>query len=139
MSFCSCRDCPSGSDGKASAYNAGDLGSVPGSRRPPGEVNGNPLQYSCLENPIDQGAWQAIVHRVQRVRQDWVTSLSLSLCSCTVYPVKIMLAISVRIHNVLILGFNTQVTFDIFFNLFLLPSVLKKVSRFIFSGIVSEL
>ena len=47
----------SGSDGKASAYNAGDLGSIPGSGRFPGEGNGNPLQYSCLENPMDGGAW----------------------------------------------------------------------------------
>ena len=46
-----------GSDGKASAYNAGDLGSIPGSRRSPGEGNGNPLQYFCLENPVDGGAW----------------------------------------------------------------------------------
>ena len=48
---------PGGSDGKASAYNAGDLGSVPGSGRSPGEGNGNSLQYSCLENPVDGGAW----------------------------------------------------------------------------------
>ena len=46
-----------GSDGKASAYNAGDLGSIPGLGRSPGEGNGNPLQYSCLENPMDGGAW----------------------------------------------------------------------------------
>ena len=46
-----------GSDGKASAYNAGDPGSIPGSGRSPGEANGNPLQYSCLENPMDGGAW----------------------------------------------------------------------------------
>ena len=45
------------SDGKASAYNAGDLGSIPGSGRSPGEGNGNPFQYSCLENPMDGGAW----------------------------------------------------------------------------------
>ena len=50
-------DFPGGSDGKASAYNAGDLGSIPGSGRFPGERNGNPLQYSCLENPMDRGAW----------------------------------------------------------------------------------
>ena len=43
--------------GKVSAYNAGDLGSVPGSGISPGEGNGNPLQYSCLENPMDGGAW----------------------------------------------------------------------------------
>ena len=50
-------DFPGGSDGKASVYNAGDLGLILGSRRFPGEQNGNPLQYSCLENPMDGGAW----------------------------------------------------------------------------------
>ena len=45
------------SDGKASAYNAGDLGSIPGLGRSPGEGNGNPLQHSCLKNPMDRGAW----------------------------------------------------------------------------------
>ena len=60
------------SDGKKSAYNAGDLGSVPGSGRSPGEGNGNPLQYSCLENPMDRGAWWATVHGVPKCR----TSLS---------------------------------------------------------------
>ena len=48
---------PGGSNGKASAYSAGDSGSTPGSGRSPGEGNGNPLQYSCLENPMDGGAW----------------------------------------------------------------------------------
>ena len=47
---------PSGSDGKASARSAGDPGSIPGSGRSPGEGNGNPLQHSCLENPMDGGA-----------------------------------------------------------------------------------
>ena len=46
---------PDGSDGKASACNLGDLGSIPGVQRSPGEGNGNPLQYSCLENPMDGG------------------------------------------------------------------------------------
>ena len=50
-----------GSDGKESAYIAGDLGSIPGLGRSPGEVNANPLQYSCLENPMDRGAWRATV------------------------------------------------------------------------------
>ena len=59
---------PGGSDGKASAYNAGDLGSIPGLGRSPGEGNGNPLQYSCLENPTDRGAWQATVHAVPKSR-----------------------------------------------------------------------
>ena len=56
MSSTISKDFPGGSDGKASAYNAGDLGSIPGSGRSPGEGNGNPLQYSCLENPMDGGA-----------------------------------------------------------------------------------
>ena len=50
-------DFPSGSDSKVSVYNAGDLGSIPGSGGFSGEENGNPLQYSCLENPMDRGAW----------------------------------------------------------------------------------
>ena len=54
-------DFPGGSDGKASAYNAGDPGSIPWSGRSPGEGNGNPLQYSCLGNAMDGGAWWAIV------------------------------------------------------------------------------
>jgi len=53
-------------DGKESACNAGDLGSIPGSGRSPREGNGNPLQYSCLEKPMDRGAWQAIVHGVAK-------------------------------------------------------------------------
>ena len=53
---------PGGSDGKASACNARDLGLIPGSRKSPGEGNGNPLQHSCLENPMDRGAWWATVH-----------------------------------------------------------------------------
>ena len=46
-----------GSDSKEFAYNVGDLGLIPGSGRSPGEENGNPFQYSCLENPMDRGAW----------------------------------------------------------------------------------
>ena len=52
----------SGSDSKASAHSVGDLGSIPGLGRSPGEGNGNPLQYSCLEDSTDREAWQAIVH-----------------------------------------------------------------------------
>ena len=57
-------DFPGGSDGKASAYNAGEPGSIPGLGRSSGEGNGSPLQYSCLENPTDGGAWWATVHGV---------------------------------------------------------------------------
>ena len=53
---------PGGSEGKASACNAGDLGSIPESGRSPGEGNDYPLQFSCLENPMDRGAWRATIH-----------------------------------------------------------------------------
>ena len=59
---------PGGSEVKASAWNMGDPGSIHGSGRSPGEGNGNPLQYSCLENPMDGGAWQATVHGVAKSR-----------------------------------------------------------------------
>ena len=70
---------PGSSDGKASAYNAGDLGLNPGSGRSPGEGNGNPLQYSCLENPTDRGAWWATVHGVAK-SQTRLSNLTL-LCT----------------------------------------------------------
>ena len=57
---------PGDADAKESACNAGNLGSIPGSGRSPGEGNGNPLQYSSLENPMDKGAWQATVHGVAK-------------------------------------------------------------------------
>ena len=57
-----------GSDGKESAYNARDLGSVPGSGRSTGRGHGNPLQYSCPENPTNRGAWRATVHGVAKSR-----------------------------------------------------------------------
>ena len=59
-------DFPGGSDGKASVYSAGDLGSIPGSGRFPGEGNGNSLQYSCLGNPMHGGTWQATVYGVKK-------------------------------------------------------------------------
>ena len=69
------------SHGKASAYNAGDPGLITGSGRSPGEGNGNPLQYSCLENLMDGGAWWATVHGVgkSRTRLSDFTSLRHSL------------------------------------------------------------
>ena len=62
--------------GKNWPANAGDIrdvGSIPGLGRFPGEGNGNPVQYSCLENPIDRRTWQATVHGIARVRHDLVT------------------------------------------------------------------
>ena len=64
---------PSGSEGKESACSAGDPGSIPGLERSPGERNGKPLQYSCLKNFVDRGAWQATVHGLDTTEQ-------LSLC-----------------------------------------------------------
>jgi len=64
---------PCSSVGKESACNAGDLGLIPGLGRSPGEGNGNPLKYSCLENPMDKGAWRATVHGVTKVGHDLPT------------------------------------------------------------------
>ena len=58
---------------QVSAYSAEDLGSIPGSRRSPGEGNGNPLEYSSMENLMDREAWQATVHEVTRVGHDLTT------------------------------------------------------------------
>ena len=57
---------PGGSEGKESICNARDLSCIPGSDRFPGEGNGYPLQYSCLENPMDRGAWQVTVHGISK-------------------------------------------------------------------------
>ena len=59
---------PGGSDDKAPTCNVGDLGLIPGLGRSPGEGNGNPLQYSCLEDPMDREAWRAAVHGVTKSR-----------------------------------------------------------------------
>ena len=64
---------PCSSVGKESACSAGDMGSIPELGRSPGEGNGNPLQYSCLENLMDRGVWWATVHGVARVGHDLAT------------------------------------------------------------------
>ena len=66
---------PGGSDGKKSACNEGDLRSISVSGRSPGEGNGNPLQYSCLENPMHRGAWWATVHGVvqSQTQLEWLS------------------------------------------------------------------
>ena len=79
---------PGGSDGKASAHNVGDLGSIPEQGKSPGEGNGNSLQYYCLENSMDGEAWWPTVHGVsksQKRRSDFThftMSLCVSLCLC---------------------------------------------------------
>ena len=76
-------DFPGGSDGKESACNAGDPGSIPGLRRSPGEENGNPLHDSCLKNPMDRGAWWAysLLGRT-RVRQVLATNTTTIFKNC---------------------------------------------------------
>ena len=77
---------PGGSDGKVSVYNVRDLGSIPGLGRFLGEGNGNPLQYSCLENPTDGGTWYRLLSMgSQRVGHDWVTSLTHSGASAFLF------------------------------------------------------
>ena len=66
MDFRKDRGFPRGSDGKESACNAEHLSLIHGLGRSPGEGNGNPLQYPCLENPVDRGTWQATVHGVRK-------------------------------------------------------------------------
>ena len=73
---------PGGSEDKASAHNAGDPASVSGLGRSPGEGNGSPLQYSCLENPMDRGTWRATAHRVANSRtrlSDFTHSLTVNI------------------------------------------------------------
>ena len=74
---------PGSSDGKVSACNVGDPGSIPGLGRSPGEGNGNPLQYSYLENSMDRGAWWAAVHVVAQIRT-WL-SMHPRICVCMSY------------------------------------------------------
>ena len=96
------------SDGKASAYNAGDLGLISGSGRSPGEGNGNPLQYSCLENPMDRGAWWATVHGVtkSRTRLSDFTSLQpsfLIICCVCSYPFTVSFSTEVQLIHIIYL------------------------------------
>ena len=93
FSFCTHVDClldyPGDSDGKASVYNVGDLGLIPGSGRFPGEGNGTPLQYSCLENPMDGGAWCRLLsmgHKELDMTEQ-LHSLTVSMVSLTPYLV----------------------------------------------------
>jgi len=71
-----------GSDGKESAYNAGDQGLIPGSGRSPGKRNGNPHQYSCLDNLMDNGTWWATVYRVARSQPQLSTHANDWLVNC---------------------------------------------------------
>jgi len=82
---------PDGSDSKESSCNAGDLGSIPGLGRSPGGGNGNPLQYSCLENPMDRGTWRSTVHGIELDMTEWLTFLfTLFIFSFVAYAFSIM-------------------------------------------------
>ena len=74
---------PGGSGSKESACNVGDLSSIPGSGRSPGKENGNPVQYSCMENTMDRRAWQATVHRVTKSQTQLSDFTFIYIC---VYP-----------------------------------------------------
>ena len=79
LQYSFCLGLPTWLIGNESPANAGDLGSIPGSGRPPGGGHGNPLQYSCLENPMFRGAWWATVQGSQRVRHAWACTHTLLL------------------------------------------------------------
>ena len=81
---------PGGSEVKASACHAEDLSSVPGLGRDPGEGNGNPVQYSCLENPMDRGAWWVTVHGVANSRtrlSDFTSHLHVAVMWTPSHPI----------------------------------------------------
>ena len=94
------------SDGKESSCNAGDLGSIPRSGRSSGEGNGNPLQYSCLENPMDRGTWQATVHGVAK------SQTRLSDCHYYIYT-HIYLYIHIYIRYIYIHTYFKWLPFDL--------------------------
>ena len=82
---------PGGSDGKESASDAGDLGSIPESGRFPWEGNGNPLEYSCLENPMDSGAWEDSRLGDRRVGRAWATAAFTLDSMCKWHQVSVFL------------------------------------------------
>ena len=77
----SCEGFPGGSAVKNLPANAGDTGPIPGSGRSPGEGSGSPLQYSCLGNPMDRGAWRAAVHRITKelYTTEWLNNSNIDL------------------------------------------------------------
>ena len=88
----SCLGFPGGSNCKESTCNAGDMGSIPGSGISPAEGNGYPLQYSCLENPMDRGAWRATVHGVAKSQTGLSDSFNFPLFNGSIFSVLWVLA-----------------------------------------------
>ena len=89
---------PGGSDGKEPTCNVGDLGSIPGLGRSPAGGHGNPLQYSCLENPMDRGAWRATVHGVTK-ESDTTERLNTRHSDCVYSRLKCLFHLHVRCYN----------------------------------------
>ena len=97
-----------GSEVKVCACNVGDLGSIPGLGRSPGEGNGNPLQYSCLENPMDGGAWWATVHGVAKSRTRLSDFTSHNCCTYCCAFLLWELSVSVLALGVLTLNLDVE-------------------------------
>ena len=95
------RGASGGSDGKASAYNAGDPGSIPGLGRSPGEGNGYPFQCSCLENPMDGGAWWATVHGIAES----------GIFSCVCWPAVCLFQRNAYLHLLPMFGLSSCLDF----------------------------
>ena len=93
------KDFPGGSDGKASVYNSGDPGLIPGSGRSPGEGNGNPFQYYCQENPMDGGAWYTTGHGIAKSRTR-LSNFTSSLHLATTPPFS-HIYVSYNVHHIL--------------------------------------
>ena len=87
-----------GSDGKESFCNAGDLSLIPGSGRSPGEGKSYPVQYSCVENPMDRGAWRAVVHRVTK-SQTQLSDLTVAVGSFVVAPLGFSMCSIISLAN----------------------------------------
>ena len=104
-----CVGSPRGLDAKESACNAGDLGSIPGSGRSPGKGNGNPLQYSCLGNPMDRKAWWAIVHGVTK-SQRWLRDYHVHFSP--VWAPDLRSLYSFLMHQLLLVSFPWQPSFS---------------------------
>ena len=98
---------PGGSAGKESACNARDLGLIPESGRSPGERNGHPLQYSCLENPTDREAWWAKIHGGHK-ESDTAEQVTLSLFTHSIIVHDIPKAETLKVHNSAVFSLFTE-------------------------------
>ena len=110
---------PDGLDGKESDCNVGDLGLIPGSGRSPGEGNGNPLQYSCLENPMERWAWRATVHRISE--SDMTERLTFSL------------SMGIQWYFIVVLIYISQMTNDVEYLFLCMLAILMSSVKWMFT------